>query len=39
VVERTTYPPGVPCWIDTAEPDLDAGAAVADAGGTVTDRA
>jgi predicted enzyme related to lactoylglutathione lyase len=25
--ERTYYPPGVPCWIDLMEPDVDAAAA------------
>jgi predicted enzyme related to lactoylglutathione lyase len=24
VLERTEYPPGVPCWIDTAQPDPEA---------------
>src|SRR4029450_3560847 len=24
VLERSEYPPGVPCWIDTAEPDPEA---------------
>jgi len=24
VLERSEYPPGVPCWIDTAQPDPDA---------------
>jgi uncharacterized protein len=24
---RDTYPPGVPCWVDTTQPDPDAGAA------------
>src|SRR6476620_7119094 len=23
--ERTSYEPGVPCWVDLASPDLDAG--------------
>jgi uncharacterized protein len=24
VLERTEYPPGVPCWVDTAQPDPEA---------------
>ena len=24
MLERTEYPPGVPCWIDTAQPDPEA---------------
>jgi uncharacterized protein len=26
VIERTEYPPGVPCWVDTGQPDPDAAA-------------
>jgi predicted enzyme related to lactoylglutathione lyase len=26
VLERSEYPPGVPCWIDTAQPDPEVAA-------------
>src|SRR5512134_3319012 len=27
MIERDAYPPGVPCWVDTGQPDPDAAAA------------
>src|SRR5687767_727873 len=27
MLERDGYPPGVPCWVDTEQPDVDAAAA------------
>ena len=39
-MERSEYPPGVPCWIDTAQPDPEAAAAFYGHlfGWTLTDR-
>jgi uncharacterized protein len=40
VFERTSYPPGVPCWLDTAQPDPEGAAAFYGGlfGWEVTDR-
>jgi hypothetical protein len=34
MLQRTAYPAGVPCWVDTAQPDVVA-AKVVPAGGTI----
>src|SRR5437588_260579 len=34
MLERSEYPPGVPCWIDTAQPDPEAATKVTTAGGS-----